>query len=98
MPEIYVLIALLMAGIAAALRVAPHLRLLNFVDYDGARSVAGINRYAALRLLLPVIVNAGCACFAAMRPEWSVPLIFPAIVSILAAVVWIAAGATRLKS
>ncbi|BDT57334.1 hypothetical protein MasN3_08280 [Massilia varians] len=56
-----------------------------------------INRYAAPRLLLPVGVSAGCAYLAGMWPELALPLLFPVMISILAAVVWISAGLSRLK-
>lgn len=96
MDNIFLLMAALLSGIAALLYVAPRLRLLNFVNYDAPASVVRINRCAAVRLLLPVGVSAGCAYVAGMRPELTVPLIFPTILSILAAVVWIAAGLTPL--
>lgn len=97
MPEVFLLIALVLSGASILLRVAPHRKILNFVDYDSPCPVAAINRYAAARLLLPVGVSLGCAALAAMRPAWSVPLIFPAMVSILGAVIWIAAGVGRLQ-
>lgn len=97
MDKVFLLIAALLSGIAALLYCAPRLRLLNFVSYDAPASVVRINRYAAARLLLPVGVSAGCAYIAGMRPELTVPLLFPTMISILAAVVWIAAGVTRLK-
>ena len=97
MAKIFLLIGVLLSGIAALLYFAPRLRILNFVDYDAASSAVRINRHAAPRLLLPVGVSAGSAYIAAIRPELAVPLLFPTIISILAAVVWIAAGLTRLK-
>lgn len=36
MPQLFVLIGLIMAGIAAVLRFLPHARLLDFVDYGAA--------------------------------------------------------------
>ena len=95
MAKIFLLIGVLLSGVAALLYFAPTLRLLNFVDYDAPSSVVRINRYAAPRLLLPVGVSGGCAYIAVERPELAVPLLFPTILSILAAVVWIAAGLTR---
>lgn len=95
MPVVFLLIALVLSGMAALLYFAPHRKILNFVNYDATQSAAAINRYAAARLLLPVSVSLGCAGLAAIRPEWIVPLLFPAIISILGAVVWIAAGVTR---
>lgn len=96
MDNIFLLMAALLSGVAALLYFVPRLRLLNFVNYDAPASAVRINRYAAVRLLLPVVVSAGCACIAGMRPELTVPLLFPTMISILAAVVWIAAGVTRL--
>lgn len=98
MDNVFLLIAALLSAIAALLHCAPRLRLLNFVSYDGPASVARINRYAAARLLLPVGVSVGCAYTAGMRPEWLAPLLFPTMLSILAAVIWIAAGVTRLDT
>jgi hypothetical protein len=97
MPEIFVVIALLLSGIAALLHFAAERKLLNFVDYGPGQAVARINRYAAARLLLPVCVNLGCAYLAAMRPGLAVPLLFLTPLSILGAVVWIAAGIGRSK-
>lgn len=96
MAKVYLLIGVLLSGCAALLYFVPKLRLLNFVDYDGPVSAVRINRHAAPRLLLPAGMCAGCAWLAASRPELAVPLMFPMIISILAAVVWIAAGLTRL--
>lgn len=97
MTKIFLLIGVLFSGVAALLYFAPRLRLLNFVDYDAPSSVVRINRYAAPRLLLPVGVGAGCAYLAGMWPELALPLLFPVMISILAAVVWISAGLSRLK-
>lgn len=97
MAKIFLLIGVLLSGVAALLYFAPTLRLLNFVDYDAPASVVRINRYAAPRLLLPVGVSAGCAYITVGRPELALPLLFPTMISILGAVVWIAAGLTRLK-
>ncbi|KFI06350.1 hypothetical protein [Massilia sp. BSC265] len=97
MVNFFLLIGVLLTGIAALLYFAPKLRILNFVDYHTPASVIRINRYAAARLLLPVCVSAGCAYIVEMRPELAVPLLFPVMISILVTVVWIAAGLTRLK-
>jgi len=97
MAKIFLLIGVLLSGVAALLYFVPTLRLLNFVDYDAPSSVVRINRYAAPRLFLPVGMSAGCAYFVGGRPELALPLLFPTMISILAAVVWIAAGLTRLK-
>lgn len=97
MSGIFLLIALALLGIAALLYFAPNLRLLNFVTYDSASSVIRINRYAASRLLLPVLVFLTCAYVAEIRAELAVPLFFPCMISILLAVVWIAAGVGRLE-
>lgn len=95
MPEVFVVIALLLLGITVLLTAAGNRKLLNFVDY-GAANAARINRHAALRLLLPVAVNAGCAWIATTRPQLAVPLLFLTPLSILVAVVWISAGMQRL--
>jgi hypothetical protein len=97
MPEVFLLIALVLSGMAAVLYFAPHRKILNFVNYDAANAAAAINRYAATRLLLPVSVSLGSAALVTTRPELLVPLLFPVIISILGAVVWIAAGVTRLN-
>lgn len=97
MPEVFLVIALLLAGIAALLCVAAERKLLNFVEYGPAPMVAPVNRYAAARLLLPVCVSLGCAALAALRPALGVPLLFLIPVSILGAVVWIAAGVDRFQ-
>jgi hypothetical protein len=96
MSEVFLVIALVLFAIAALLFTAGDRKLLNFVDYSAAPAVAHINRHAAVRLLLPVAVNAGCAWIAATRPQLAVPLLFLTPISILCAVVWIAAGMHRL--
>jgi len=96
MSAVFLVIALLLFGITVLLIAAGDRTLLNFVDYDAAQSAARINRYAAARLLLPVAVNAGCAWITATRPQLAVPLLFLTPLSILGAVVWIAAGVHRL--
>lgn len=98
MPEVFLGIALLLFALAVLLYAASDRKLLNFVDYSAAQTVARINRYAAARLLLPVAVNAGCAWTAAMWPQLAVPLLFLTPLSILGAVVWIAAGVSRLNA
>lgn len=96
MSEVFMVIALVLSAITVLLLIAGDRKLLNFVDYGTAQSAARINRYAAVRLLLPVGVNAGCAWIAATRLQLAVPLLFLTPVSILCAVVWIAAGIQRL--
>ena len=98
MTEIFLVIALLLFGLALLLATASNRKLLNFVDYGAAPTIARINRYAAARLLLPVVVNAGCAAIAAARPQLGVPLLFLTPLSILGAVVWIASGVHRLQN
>ncbi len=98
MPNIFLTIALLLAGMTALLVLAPRLKLLNIADYGGSAPVSRVNRHAAPRLLLPVAVSLGCACAAETRPELVVPLLFPLMLSILAAVVWIAAGLARMEA
>ena len=98
MPDIFLSIALLLLALAGLLHTARNRRLLNFVDYGPAQAVARINRYAAARLLLPATVNAACAWIAAMWPQLAVPLLLLTPLSILGAVVWIAAGVHRLKA
>ena len=96
MSDVFLLVALLLAGTAGLLYAAGERRLLNFVDYGSPGAAARINRYAALRLLVPVCVNLGCAWIAQAQPELGVPLLFLTPLSILCAVVWIAAGVHRL--
>ena len=98
MREVLIAIALLLSGIAVLLLIAGDRKLLNFVDYGHAQSATRINRYAAARLLLPVAVNVGCTWIATTRPQLAVPLLFLTPLSILGAVVWIAAGVSRLKA
>jgi hypothetical protein len=97
MPQVFLTIALILSGLAILLWFAGERRLLNFVD-DGAAPAARINRHAALRLLLPVCVNAGCAWAAAQYPQLTVPLLFLTPLSILATVLWIGVGAGRLQA
>jgi hypothetical protein len=97
MPEVFLTIALILLGLAILLRFAGERRLLNFVDYAAAPA-ARINRHAALRLLLPACVNAGCAWAAARHPQLTVPLLFLTPLSILGTVVWIGAGVHRLQA
>jgi hypothetical protein len=98
MSEVFLVFALILLAIALLLYTAGHRQLLNFLDYGSAQSAARINRHAATRLLVPACVNAGCAYIAAMRPQFAVPLLFLTPLSILGAVVWIAAGVHRLKA
>jgi Ca2+/H+ antiporter len=98
MSQAFLLIALLLFGIAALLTFAGDRKLLNFVDYGAAQRAARINSFVAARLLVPALVNVGCAYIAEIRPALAVPLIFLTPVSILCAVVWVAAGIDRLKA
>ena len=83
--------------LAIVLYAAPGRKLLNFVDYPAAPSaVMRLNRYAAPRLALPALVNLGCAWGVAEWPRLLVPLIFLTPVSVLVAVIWIAAGVKRV--
>jgi hypothetical protein len=95
MPNIYLLMAAIFLAIFAALYFAPSLRLLNFIDYDGVPDVAVLNRYAAVRMLLPVAASAVCAAVAWRHPALSVPLIVVPWLSVLAAVGWIIVGSPR---
>jgi hypothetical protein len=88
-PEIFVLLAVPMAALSALLYVAPGRKLLNFVDYGAPDAVRRLNRYAAVRLLLPVAVNLVCAYIAALRPGLTVALVFLTPLSILCVVIWI---------
>lgn len=97
MYDIFLIIALLLVLLAALLYFASGLRLLNFVDYGSQDAVRRLNRYAAVRLLLPVAVNMGCAWLATLRPGLAVPLLFLTPVSILCAVVWIGAGVNQIN-
>lgn len=95
MPGLFLTLAFLLAVLVALLYFAPGWKLLNFVEYGAPDAVRRLNRYAAVRLLLPVLVNAGCAWLAALRPGLTVPLVFLTPLSILGAVIWINAGARR---
>ncbi|OON62997.1 hypothetical protein B0920_06130 [Massilia sp. KIM] len=94
---IFLFLALVLLGVVGLLTMAPALRLLNFVHYETTRAVIRINRYAANRLLLPAVVFLGGAYLTDLHPELSLALLFLGLMSILAAVVWIAAGVTRLQ-
>lgn len=62
--------------LAVVLYAAPGRKLLNFGHYPAAPAdVARLNRYAALRLVVPALVNLGCAWVATGRPQLVVPLI-----------------------
>lgn len=98
MTVLFLLIALFLSCVAGVLYFAPQLKILNIVHYASTEQAIRINRYAAARLLLPVIVFLACAWIVEMRPELAVPLLFPSIIAVLGAVVWIAAGVTRLAS
>lgn len=91
-------IALVLLTIVLLLYFAPRLRVLNFVDYASPETVVQINRYAAARLLVPVLVGLVCAGIAQVRPDLTVPLLFPVMISIVVAVVWIASGVNRIKA
>jgi len=92
----FLLLAAIFLFLAVVLYAAPGRKLLNFVHYPAAPAeVARLNRYAALRLAVPALVNLGCAWAVAERPQLMVPMIFLTPLSALAVVVWIAAGARR---
>lgn len=92
----FLLFAAIFLILSVVLYVAPERKLLNFVHYPAAQDqVARLNRYAALRLLLPALVNLGCAWVVAGRPGLMVPMIFLTPLSVLGVVIWIAAGARR---
>ncbi|AWL07250.1 hypothetical protein ACFOHT_27165 [Massilia oculi] len=92
----FLLFATIFLILAIVLYAAPGRRLLNFVHYPAAQhQVARLNRYAALRLMLPALINLGCAWAVVERPSLMVPMIFLTPLSVLGVVVWIAAGARR---
>lgn len=93
MPEIFLIIASVLIFVVTLLYLAPQRRLLNFVDYGSERAVAQLNRYAAARLVLPIAVNLACAVLAFAKPAYTLPMLFAGWIAILAAVIWIAAGA-----
>jgi hypothetical protein len=95
--NVLMLIALILGALVALLYLAPALKVLNFVDYT-ADDATRINHFAAARLLIPTFVSIACAVIAEMRPALLVPLIFPILISVVATVVWIAAGLSRLKA
>lgn len=93
----FLLLAAIFLLLAAVLYAAPRRKLLNFVHYPAQQAqVARLNRYAALRLALPALVNLGCAWAVSHRPALMVPLVFLTPLSVLGVVVWIAAGIRRL--
>lgn len=98
MPDIFLILALIFALIAGLLFFAPGWRLLNFVDYGPGDAVRRLNRYAAIRLLIPLLVSLGCRFVAARRPELTVPLIFLVPFSVMCVVVWVGVGAGRMAA
>ena len=92
MPNIFPLLAALFLLMSAVLYFFPRTKLLNFVDYKAAGDRVALNRFAALRFLLPALVSVACSFGAAHDMRLTLPLIFVAMLSILAAVVWISAG------
>ncbi|QYF92123.1 hypothetical protein KY495_15270 [Massilia sp. PAMC28688] len=72
-------------------------KLLNMIDYATVGNVEALNRFAAVHMLLPAFSTAMCAYSLSRNPGLAVPLIFGAALSILAAVVWICAGAQAVK-
>ena len=67
---------------------------------EGERIDAGgvcvaLPAYAAARLLMPALVSLACAYAVRQRPDLVLPLIFVVMLSLLAAVIWIAAGASK---
>lgn len=97
MPDIFLVIAALLALLAGLPFCAPDRRLLNFVDYGTGDAVRRLNRHAALRMLLPVAVNLGCALLARMHPQWSVPLLFLTPLSVLGVVLRVGVIAGRMS-
>lgn len=96
-PNIFPLLCGLFLLICAVLYFIPSLKILNFVDYGTADDGVALNRYAALRLLLPAAVCAACAVLAAAHPRLTLPLVFPMMISVLASVIWINAGLRKVK-
>ena len=95
MPNVFLILSLVFLVISALLYFAPHLKLLNFVEYGSNADAARLNRYAAVRLLLPVAVSVLCGYIVALRHNLTVPLFFLVELAILATVVWINAGISR---
>ncbi len=98
MPDIFLIFACVLLAICALLYFVPHLKLLNFVDYGAPADIVRLNRYAAVRLLFPVLVNVVCSYVASRRPGLMMPLIFLTPLSILGVVIWISAGTNRLRA
>ena len=88
----FLLMAAIFLAISAALYFAPSVRMLNFIDYDAVPDIEALNRYAAVRMLLPVAVSAVCAALAWRHPALSAPLVCMPCLSVLAAVAWIIVG------
>ena len=98
MHDIFLVLALVFVLVAGLLFFAPHRKLLNFVDYGPGGAVRRLNRYAAVRLLIPLLVNLGCHFMAARRPELTVPLVFLTPLSVLCVVVWVGIGSRRFAT
>lgn len=96
MPDIFLILALIFAVIAGLLFFAADRKLLNFVDYGQGEAVRRLNRYAALRMLVPVAVSLLCSVIAGARPALTVPLLFLTPIAVLCVVVWVGVGAGRL--
>jgi hypothetical protein len=73
----------------------PALKTLNFVDYESVQDTRQLNRQASLQFLIPAFVSFVCAYLAHTNPKLSVPVLFLSIISILGAVISIAARTSR---
>lgn len=98
MPDIFLILAMIFALIVGLLFFVPDRKLLNFVDYGPGDAARRLNRYAAVRLLIPMLVNLGCSAVAGRRPELTVPLIFLTPLSVLCVVLWVGVGSRRFAA
>ena len=98
MPNVFPLLSALFLLICAVLYFLPRWRVLNFVEYGTLDERVALNRYASLRFLLPATVCGACAVIAESNERLTLPLVFVVMPSILATVIWINAGVSKIKS
>lgn len=95
MLNVFAFIALVMLLVCATLRLAPQVKLLNFVDYGTPEEVVRLNRLAATWFLLPLAINLACMFVAAANPALTVPLIFLTPLSVVTVVICVNSRSRR---
>lgn len=95
MAGLYLFFGVLFVGISAVLYFFPGFKTLNFVDYESVQDTRQLNRHASLQFLIPAFVSFVCAYLAHTHPKLFVPVLFLSIISILGAVISIAARTSR---